>query len=639
MLGRGQSLGGGALLSAGYLSGQMSRPPPPLAITSGQCQDRPEASDLKRKDRHGNGASGSDAGSGGDAKRKKKRRSRWESDENDKTFIPGMPTTLPTNLDKSQEQAYLLQLQIEDCSRRLRSGDLGIPSNPEQRSPSPEPVYGANGKRLNTREYRTRRRLEEERHKLVQKMLQINAEYKPPAGYKPSNSKVTEKIAIPQDEHPDINFVGLLIGPRGNTLRALEQETGARIVIRGKGSVKEGKVGRRDGLPMPGEDEPLHALVSSLSPECVERAVARISEIIRQAVELPDGENDLRRSQLRELALLNGTLRDQDGQRCINCGADNHKTWQCQDKPNVTNNIVCTSCGSAGHVSRDCRQQRCGLGLAGGEEQTQESAPDPGARARIDEEYLCLMAELGEAGPPPGRAGGAAPFGGRPGAGGGGQRWPGPPPARTLLNQPPPPPPPPMSVPPPNGRPPVWADPASSQAPPPPFQQAPPPPFQQGPPPAVRQAPPPAFHQGLPPPVQQGPPPALHQGPPPSGHQGPPPTGAARPDLSAPPGGFRAPLPGLSQSGDTSVRPSQPASSGSDSVWQSPWQQGLPPLPVRTSAAPGARPLGPPPTAGLPPWQPHFGVPSLHLGPLGGRTMDGPGLPDLLAAPPPPPPN
>lgn len=24
---------------------------------------------------------------------------------------------------------------------------------------------------------------------------------------------------IPQDEHPDINFVGLLIGPRGNTLK------------------------------------------------------------------------------------------------------------------------------------------------------------------------------------------------------------------------------------------------------------------------------------------------------------------------------------------------------------------------------------------------------------------------------------
>ena len=29
---------------------------------------------------------------------------------------------------------------------------------------------------------------------------------------------------IPQEEHPDINFVGLLIGPRGNTLKCEYQK-------------------------------------------------------------------------------------------------------------------------------------------------------------------------------------------------------------------------------------------------------------------------------------------------------------------------------------------------------------------------------------------------------------------------------
>jgi splicing factor 1 len=29
---------------------------------------------------------------------------------------------------------------------------------------------------------------------------------------------------IPQDDHPEINFVGLLIGPRGNTLKNLEKD-------------------------------------------------------------------------------------------------------------------------------------------------------------------------------------------------------------------------------------------------------------------------------------------------------------------------------------------------------------------------------------------------------------------------------
>ena len=54
--------------------------------------------------------------------------------------------------------------------------------------------------------------------------------------------KVSDKVMIPQEQHPDINFVGLLIGPRGNTLKSMEKDTGAKIIIRGKGSVKEGKV-------------------------------------------------------------------------------------------------------------------------------------------------------------------------------------------------------------------------------------------------------------------------------------------------------------------------------------------------------------------------------------------------------------
>lgn len=44
-------------------------------------------------------------------------------------------------------------------------------------------------------------------------------------------------------------------------------------------------------------------------------------------MEVPEGQNDLRRNQLRELALLNGTLRENDGPRCTNCGASDHKSW------------------------------------------------------------------------------------------------------------------------------------------------------------------------------------------------------------------------------------------------------------------------------------------------------------------------
>jgi len=69
--------------------------------------------------------------------KKKKKRSRWGAESIDKTFIPGMPTVVPMGLNNDQEKQYLLQLQIEEISRRLRTGDLGIPPNPEDRFDNP----------------------------------------------------------------------------------------------------------------------------------------------------------------------------------------------------------------------------------------------------------------------------------------------------------------------------------------------------------------------------------------------------------------------------------------------------------------------------------------------------------------------
>ena len=43
--------------------------------------------------------------------RKKKRKSRW-TDETSKTFIPGLPTMIPTGLSKDQEEAYLCKYSI-----------------------------------------------------------------------------------------------------------------------------------------------------------------------------------------------------------------------------------------------------------------------------------------------------------------------------------------------------------------------------------------------------------------------------------------------------------------------------------------------------------------------------------------------
>eukprot|EP00466_Bigelowiella_natans_P003022 jgi/Bigna1/131026/aug1.13_g5734 len=65
--------------------------------------------------------------------------------------------------------------------------------------------------------------------------------------------KKRTKINIPVQTYPDINFLGLLIGPSGKTIKEMSQKSGAKFIIRGKGSSKDGN----DDAP----DEPLHVLV------------------------------------------------------------------------------------------------------------------------------------------------------------------------------------------------------------------------------------------------------------------------------------------------------------------------------------------------------------------------------------------
>ena len=67
-------------------------------------------------------------------------------------------------------------------------------------------------------------------------------------------------INLPALPSQGFNFFGLIIGPRGNTQKRMQQETNTKIAIRGRGSVKEGAV--RDGKHDHGEDEELHVMIS-----------------------------------------------------------------------------------------------------------------------------------------------------------------------------------------------------------------------------------------------------------------------------------------------------------------------------------------------------------------------------------------
>lgn len=77
--------------------------------------------------------------------RERVRKSRWSKT---KSFVPGMPTILPSNLDDAQRQGYLrksnyylitlinsfvlVQLEIEEATRKLRLADFSVPEGVER---------------------------------------------------------------------------------------------------------------------------------------------------------------------------------------------------------------------------------------------------------------------------------------------------------------------------------------------------------------------------------------------------------------------------------------------------------------------------------------------------------------------------
>lgn len=178
------------------------------------------------------------------------------------TLPGGIKVQLPVAVvggpaQKSDDPAVLaLYDELADTERRLREDDLDIPPSP-QRSPSPEPVYDRTGVRLNTREVRAREKLSEKRQDLIEELIKSDRSYRPPHDYRPQKKR--KKLYIPQKKYPNFNFIGLVIGPRGKTQRELQAQTGCRVVIRGRGAMKEGAA-RAPGHDY-GEDDDLHVLI------------------------------------------------------------------------------------------------------------------------------------------------------------------------------------------------------------------------------------------------------------------------------------------------------------------------------------------------------------------------------------------
>ncbi|KAF3684006.1 putative CMP-sialic acid transporter 5-like [Capsicum annuum] len=301
----------------------------------------------------------------------RKRKSRWADDEPKPLIqLPDFMKDFAGGIEFDPE-VQALNSRLLEISRKLQSG-LPLDDRPEgARSPSPEPIYDNMGVRINTREYRAREKLNRERQEIISQIIKKNPAFKPPADYRPP--KLQKKLYIPMKEYPGYNFIGLIIGPRGNTQKRMEKETGAKIVIRGKGSVKEGRLQQKGNLKHdPAENEDLHVLVEADTQESLEAAAAMLEKLLQPVDEVL---NEHKRQQLRELAALNGTIRDEEF--CRLCGEPGHRQYACPSRTTTfKSDVLCKICGDGGHPTIDCPVKNT-------------------TGKKMDDEYQNFLAELG----------------------------------------------------------------------------------------------------------------------------------------------------------------------------------------------------------------------------------------------------
>jgi hypothetical protein len=308
----------------------------------------------------------------------------------------------PTPADSDDPEVVRQYAKYLDANQRLEARDFRDERPEHERSPSPPPRYDARGARVNTREHRIEQKLRDERNDLAGWLVaRCPHLFRPPQDWRPTKKK--RKIFVPEKEFPGYNFIGLIIGPRGNTQKRMQRETNTRIAIRGKGCIK-GNANREPNTDY-AEDEDLHVTITGDTDEEVDRAAAMVRQLLKPVDET---FNEHKRAQLRELALINGTLRDIEGMLCHACGRPGHTQENCPEKDVASYRadvalVTCAICGDGGHPTRDCPMRH-------------NAAAAKGAQAEMSSEYQSFLSELG-VDKVPGMAGAVAGGAGGTGAG------------------------------------------------------------------------------------------------------------------------------------------------------------------------------------------------------------------------------
>ncbi|KAJ7969978.1 Branchpoint-bridging protein [Quillaja saponaria] len=304
-----------------------------------------------------------------DDKACKRRKTRWSTDDSQIKMLG--PLQLPDFMKESivgsneDPEIQALKAELSEINKKLQEPDLHDDELEDGRCVSREPV-------------RLHERLVRKRQEIISKLIKKNPTFNPPPDYKPS--KLFKKLYMPVKEYPEYNFVGLILGPQGNTQKRMENESGAKILLRGKGSTK---------TPQKSDKEDLHVYIEADNKKSLDAAVAMVEKLLIPV----EGMNEHKRAQLEELAVL----RRIDNSTCKECSDQGHRQYACPYLQSTFKIIVCDTCGSNSHLTVTCPltavSPRCsssvqGSGLSLSSVQTKRSSGKEISDANLYVAYL-----------------------------------------------------------------------------------------------------------------------------------------------------------------------------------------------------------------------------------------------------------
>ncbi|XP_077338114.1 KH domain-containing, RNA-binding, signal transduction-associated protein 1 isoform X1 [Lithobates pipiens] len=130
------------------------------------------------------------------------------------------------------------------------------------------------------------------------------------------NMKLKERVLIPVKLYPKFNFVGKILGPQGNTIKRLQEETGAKISVLGKGSMRD--KAKEEELRKGGDPKyshlnmDLHVFIEVFGPPCeAYTRMAHAMEEVKKFLVPQDMMDDICQEQFLELSYLNGAPPEQ----------------------------------------------------------------------------------------------------------------------------------------------------------------------------------------------------------------------------------------------------------------------------------------------------------------------------------------